>query len=236
MQVQFKKRQPEAEHIFRFYFEALARVDYMPGQYIQLHMPHPNEDNRGIKRWFTLSSSPTEELLFITTKITDPKGSSFKQALMDLEPGQSLEMDEPEGDFVLPKDSEQRIVFVAGGIGITPFRSIIQCLNDKKLERPIQLIYAANSPRELAFRDLFDNTAAISEVKYMVRQPEGEWSGAVGLLEADKIKGLAGGIDGKLVYLSGPEPMVEKLEQALLAGGHDKALLKTDFFPNYLDI
>src|SRR3990167_2473682 len=119
MQVKFRQTRPEAAHIQTFIFDKPADLNYTAGQFITLTVPHPNADDRGSRRWFTASSSPTEDYLSITTKLSQP-GSSFKQALRQLAPGTPVEMLEPKGDFILPDDPTQPIVLVAGGIGVTP--------------------------------------------------------------------------------------------------------------------
>lgn len=233
MQATFKQKISRAKNIFSFVFEPEQPLSYQPGQYTELTLPHQNEDDRGSKRWFTLSSSPTESSVFITTKLATEKGSTFKAALANLAPGTKVDLAAAEGDFTLPTDPAQPLIFVAGGIGVTPFRSIIQYLTDKKEKRPIQLLYAANSPGEIAFRDLFDNNPSIEEVKYVVKEATDGWGGAVGILDAAKIAELSGGLDGKEVYISGPEPMVKALQKALEEGGLDSQRVKIDDFPNY---
>src|SRR5438128_2636442 len=127
-----------ASSIKSFWFKPTRPVHYTAGQYIELKLPHDKPDNRGERRWFTLSSYPTEPLLSITTKFTDP-GSSFKRALLDMKQGQIINMSDPMGDFVLPKDDTIPLIFVAGGIGVTPVRSMIKWLSDKAEKRDIKL-------------------------------------------------------------------------------------------------
>src|SRR5882724_4223783 len=101
MKVTFDHSQDEAANIRTFFFRPEKPMHYTAGQYTQLHLPHVRPDDRGQKRWFTLSSSPTEELLTITTKFAGDKSSSFKKALSKLQPGTELTMAEAMGDFVL---------------------------------------------------------------------------------------------------------------------------------------
>src|SRR4051812_34213512 len=128
MKAIFDHSQPEAANITTFFFRPEKPVQYTAGQFTELYLPHNNPDKRGIKRWFTISSSPSEELLSITTKFTPEKGSSFKETLRKLVPGTEVHLEEPMGDFVLPKLIQTPLIFVAGGIGITPFHSILEWL------------------------------------------------------------------------------------------------------------
>src|ERR1700693_2134326 len=101
MRVVYDHRHDEAANITTFYFKPESPVRYTAGQYIELTIKHEHPDDRGQKHWFTLSSSPTENYLSITTKFAAEKGSTFKKALRALPPGTELHMSEPMGDFVL---------------------------------------------------------------------------------------------------------------------------------------
>ncbi len=187
-------------------------------------LPHNNSDNRGQKHWFTLSSSPTENLLAITTKQAPDRSSTFKQVLFSLQAGASINISEPMGDFVLPKDSNIPLVFVAGGIGITPVRSMIKWLSDTKEHRQIRIIYGARSADDLAFLELFENYGAKTDIIL---------TGGAGQLTAENVMKLGHVTDNTLVYVSGPEPMVESLETDLKAANVSSEKLVLDFFPGY---
>ncbi len=207
---------------------------YTAGQFIELTLPHDNPDKRGQKHWFTLSSSPSEELLSITTKFATDHISTFKQTLAALKPGQEVAMSDAMGDFVLPKDTSLPLVFIAGGIGVTPFHSMIQWLIDTQEHRTIQLLYAANVVEEVAFRDIFAKYGL--PVTIILSKPPVNWKGQSGRLDAKKILELAPDVDRKLYYLSGPEPMVEALVEGMKDAGVDKKRLVGDYFPNYTGV
>ncbi len=218
MQVQLVKTQPVAQNIQSFYFKPAEPMSYVAGQFIQMTLPHPNPDDRGIKRWFTLSSSPTEELISITTKFAPDRSSSFKKQLFGLTAGDTVEINDPEGDFVLPDQTNTKLLFVAGGMGITPYHSMVQWLADTGETRDITLLYAVQAEQELAFIDLFK--AYGLDLKLQIRDR----------LTANRIMEEAA---DRLVYVSGPEPMVEALNDSLLAAGLPAERLKTDYFPGY---
>ncbi len=235
MKVVFNHAEAEAGNIKTFYFKPEQPVRYTAGQYTELHIPHKHPDKRGTKRWFTLSSSPEDEFLTITTKYAgDDKSSSFKKALFSLKPGTVLDMAEPMGDFVLPKLIQTPLVFVAGGIGITPFHSILKWLSDTVEERPIKLLYGVRTEDEIIFQDTF--RAAGVEPTIVVSEPSDAWGGECGSLSAELILGLEKPSEDTLVYVSGPEPMVEALEKDLHKAGLDKSQIVTDAFPNYTGI
>ncbi len=226
MKVRFEKSEQAAEHIRTFYFSPVdpaAKVHQVAGQFIELRIPHDHKDSRGDKRWYTLSSSPTEDLLAITTKFAPENGSSFKTALRALPPGTEVDMAAPMGDFVLPKDASIPLVFVAGGIGATPFRSMVRFVHDSGEDRNITVIYAANSLAEVAFRNTFQTLGDTFTTVIGDRLTPGK------ILDA-------AGRDNSYVYLSGPEPMVEALQQSLKDAGLNKRRIQTDFFPGYTHI
>lgn len=223
-----------ALNIKTFWFRPEHKVGYTAGQFTEMHVPHAKPDDRGQKRWFTLSSSPTEELLSITTKFVPQKSSTFKQALRALQPGYPLRLADPMGDFVLPKQGEIPLVFIGGGMGITPFRSMIKCLADTGEKRQIQFIYAVNSVEDIAFQQLFEGY--VQHMIYVVSEPPANWDGESGRLTGRRIIDLANGLSHKRVYVSGPEPMVENLVTQLEEAGVDKQSLVTDYFPGYLPI
>lgn len=222
MQVVFKKSEQIADHISSFYFSADTKPHYVAGQFTELYLPHQNRDNRGDKRFYTLSSSPTEELLAITTKFAAENGSSFKQALQALEPGASVELASPMGDFVLPKDPSIPLTFVAGGIGCTPFRSMLQYCLDSGEKRDITVIYGAGQPQELAFEKLF--AGATTSFIPLVNQA----------LDAEYI--LSHSNSSGYLYLSGPEAMIEALQKDLRQAGVERKRIQTDFFPGYATV
>ncbi len=232
MQVTFDHSEAEAENIRTFYFKPERPVHYTAGQYTELHVPHPHPDKRGDKRWFTLSSSPEDEFLTITTKYAgDDKTSSFKRALFKLKPGTTLEAAEPMGDFVLPKLIQTPLIFVAGGIGVTPFHSILKWLAQTHEERPIKMIYGVRTEDEIVFQDTF--RAAGVEPTIVVSEPSEAWGGERGRITAELIMDLEKPSDDTLVYVSGPELMVQALAKDLHKAGLPKNQLVSDEFPNY---
>lgn len=231
MKVTLRDKKSEASNITTFFFEPPKKVGFVAGQFIEMTLPHDNPDERGTKHWFTLSSSPSSEFLTITTKFASGKSSTFKQALFGLEPGAEVEMNEPSGDFVLPKDSSRPLIFVAGGIGLTPFHSIMQWLADTGEKRDIKFLYSVRNESEIIFQDTVK--AAGAEETIVVGEPSPNWQGETGRISAEQILEFRGpGKDG-LIFVSGPEPMVEALEKNLLAAGVKKDELVLDYFPGY---
>ncbi len=233
MRAVFEHSQEEASNITTFFFRPEKLLGYTAGQFAEWTIKHPGPDNRGIKRWFTISSSPADELVSFTTKFSD-KGSSFKKAVRRLRPGDAIQLSDPMGDFVLPKLIQTPLVFVAGGIGITPFHSMLGWLAATNETRPIKLLYGVRTEDEIIFQETFDK--ANQHATIVVSQPTAAWGGERGSLSAELILGLEKPSEDTLVYVSGPEPMVEALEKDLRKAGLQKHQFVGDFFPNYTGV
>src|SRR6185436_20097378 len=130
-------------------------------------------------------------------------GSTFKQTLAALQPGAIVDIAEPMGDFVLPKDMTIPLVFIGGGIGITPFHSMSKWLQDTDEQRNIRMLYAANHLEEVAFRDLFESVT--QDLKIILSDPPADWRGLTGHLTAEKIQELIPDLIAQRIYISGPE-------------------------------
>lgn len=206
------------------WFRTERPLHFVPGEFTELYLPHPNPDARGDRRWFTISSTPGNSLISITTKFppTRERTSTFKQALRTLQPGHTVHLAEPMGDFVMPKLRNIPLLFVAGGIGITPVYSMVQRLQATGERRDITLVYAAATADELLFRALF-TTYPLRFVPVIGRPTPG-------LVEAELHNAPQ-----SLIYLSGPEAMTKALTGHLIADGIDKRRIITDFFPGYPD-
>lgn len=212
------------DNIWAFRFRPGGPFAWTAGQYIRVVLPHDKPDKEGTKRWFTNSAAPYEGIMQITTRVTD---STFKQALSKLAEGDGLQLIEgPEGDFVW-QDSSLPMVFVAGGIGVTPFHSILKQRVHDRLPINVTLIYGGRT-EDLPFKAEFARWAADNRdfsVKYVIGEP----------LTAAKLAEVEPNLNRSLVYLSGPEPMVQALAKDLEEHGLPSVQIKHDEFPNYTE-
>jgi ferredoxin-NADP reductase len=224
MKLKFIKQEHLAENVYSFYFEPPEGTTWEPGQFLHYTLNYPNPDERGIKRWFTISTSPFEKLVRITTRINQERSSSFKTALMNMEKGDEIESEAPEGDFVFA-GSDKKYVFLAGGIGITPFRSILAQLDHDGQDFTVDLLYA-NRSDDLIFGD---------ELSKLERtHPNFHIHNFIGnhQVTMDDLKPYMD--DPKyIIYISGPEPMVEDFDKKLKDAGVSENRVKGDYFPNY---
>jgi ferredoxin-NADP reductase len=210
------------DNVWAFRFQPSKPLTWIAGQYVRVELPHENPDKEGTKRWFTNSAAPYEGIVQITTRVTE---STFKQTLSKLEINDELQLIEaPEGDFVW-QDSDWPIVFIAGGIGVTPFYSILRQRAHDHLPLNATLIYGSRTEDVPFKEELTQWFAADSNliVKYVVGEP----------LTAKKLSELEPNLNQSLVYLSGPEPMVDTLGAELKSHGLPEVQFKHDSFPHY---
>jgi ferredoxin-NADP reductase len=224
VKLKFIKKEQEVPGVYSFYFEPEEELTWAPGQFLHYTLQHDNSDDRGLKRWFTISTAPFEKLVRITTRINQEKSSSFKSALMQLIPGDELEAEAPEGDFVFGNPTK-KYVFFAGGIGITPFRSILAQLDHDGLDFNVDLLYA-NRDENLVFE--FELTSLEQKhSNFHIKKFIGDQK-----VTLETLKPYMDDPD-TIIYVSGPEPMVEDFDKQLKDAGVPEDRIKGDYFPNY---
>lgn len=210
--------------MFSFIFEPEEPLSWQPGQYLHYVLKHKNPDNRGEKRWFTIASAPFERNIIITTRFDGEQISSFKSALFNMKLGDEIEVDDgPKGWFVLT-EGEHRHIFIAGGIGITPFRSMVAQLAHNKNAKLIDLMYA-NKGNNFVFGEELENyqktNPSFNLLKFVDKRIE----------QADFKDYLKD--KSAIYYLSGPRAMVEAYETLLTEAGVAETAILTDYFPGY---
>lgn len=218
-----KEKEFLIDNIWSFRFTPSEPQTWIAGQYMSVELPHDTPDSKGTKRWFTISSAPSEGYMQITTRVSD---SSFKQALANLPIGGQLNLlDTPHGEFTW-QDTDKPKVFVAGGIGITSFRSMLKERSNNKLPLAAHLIYG-NRTDSVAFKEELDAYAANEadfKVTYVVGKP----------LTVSTLTELEPAIYDSLVYISGPQPVVT-VGRELKTAGLPADQFKEDFYPTYTE-
>lgn len=230
------KKKTVGADIIDFMFPLSSKIAFLPGQYMEWTLSHKNIDSRGNRRYFTIASSPTENNLRLGVKFYS-NGSSFKRAMANLDTSTTLIGSQLAGEFTLPKDQNRKLVFIAGGIGITPYRSIIKYLLDKREKRDIIMFYSNKLESEIAYRDIFDAAAlnlGIKTVYILTEKVASTWRGRSGRIDAKMIAEEVPDYMERLFYLSGPHAMVVAFEQVLLGMGISRKNIKIDFFPGFV--
>lgn len=224
--LEFRRKEIVARNTWSLYFEPLSKFNFIPGQYLEWTYPHKNPDVRGIRRYFTIASSPGEKNIMVTIRVSE-KGSSFKSAILKMKKGEQIIAFGPQGDFVLPKDKDSPLVFIAGGIGITPFRSIIEFLLKNREKKDIVLLYSNSAASDVAFKDVFERAKEIGvKTYYIITERDG-------YIDEKMIKEKIPDYRDRTFYVSGPELMVEVFKEML--SKMKVKWIKTDYFPGYRD-
>lgn len=214
-------------------FRTRGRLSFLPGQYLELDVPHRHPDARGTRREFSIVSAPADlPELRIAYKNGDQKHpSSYKRALAAAEPGAMLAVTGTWGDFLLPR-GEAPTLMVAAGIGITPFVSQLRELQARAAQRDIALVYVASEAAELAYRDELETTG-VRAVVFTRDEPIGlsaGWTWARGMrLDARGLERVVPDIVARHAFISGPPRLIADLAPALAKARS----LTTDAFAGY---
>jgi ferredoxin-NADP reductase len=226
----FEKKQ-ETKDAMSFKFKSDEPIEWQAGQYFFYTLPSDDPDNRGVTRYFTISSAPFEKFIMVTTRINLPP-SSFKKSLVDMSIGDTIEASGPDGDFII-ENPNRNYVFIAGGIGITPFRSILLDLDYKKLPINVQLLYA-NSNEDIVFKDQLDSLTSKNinfKIQYFISPVK------IDEKTLSNFNSLASRRSGQLstlnFYVSGPTKMVDEFSNMLKTLGVPEKKIKLDQFSGY---
>lgn len=234
--LKFKEKILLSPNVYEFVFTPNRKLVYKAGQYMEWTLPSKTVDSRGNRRTFTIASSPTENDIRLGVKFYEPS-SQFKQQLQSLKPKQAMMAGHITGDFVLPANKSQKLVFIAGGIGITPFRSMIKYLADTGQRRDIVLFYAINNPADAAYQDVLKKAQSITGIKICFLIATGVASknlpGYQGVLTQEILQKEAPDFTERMFYISGPPPLVNAYKKLLQRVGLARTHIKTDYFAGY---
>jgi ferredoxin-NADP reductase/Na+-translocating ferredoxin:NAD+ oxidoreductase RnfD subunit len=237
LMLKLKEVIPIGQNQYEYVFTPDKKFSFVSGQYMEWTLGHVKPDDRGNRRYFTLASSPTEPTVRLGIRFNTPP-SSFKKTLFSMDTGDRIYAGQRSGDFVLSDDPKQKLVFIGGGIGITPYRSMIKYLTDTKQFRDIILIYSNKTATEICYRDVFDRAQKELGMKTLYTLTDREhiphgWNGHVGRIDGSLIASEIPDYKERLFYVSGPNSLVEGFRQTLLSLGVHKNNIKTDFFPGF---
>jgi ferredoxin-NADP reductase/Na+-translocating ferredoxin:NAD+ oxidoreductase RnfD subunit len=235
--LKLKARTQLAPDIYEFRFTADRRLRFRAGQYLEWTLSHSRSDSRGNRRYFTIASSTGEHEVRISVKFY-PDPSSFKTSLLSMRPGDQIVASQLAGEFVLPRDPRAKLVFMAGGIGITPFRSMIRDLLDHDERRPIAVLYSNKTALEIVYKDLLEEASERLGIRTLYTLTDAnrvppDWQGATGRIDAEMIAKAVPDYRERTFYLSGPRSLVVGFEDVLRNIGIPKNRIKTDFFPGF---
>ena len=231
----FKEKKQLSTDTYTFFFEKPTDYPrYLAGQYANITILHTSPDEKGTRRYFTLSSSPQDEVITITTRV---RGSTYKNALMQLVPGQSVSATEPLGKFVLPENLSSPFVFLAGGIGLTPFHSILTFADQTNLPLTVTLFVSFSKKEDVIWKEVFEQIAQRNpgiKVTYTLTDDENaEWDGERGRINAQMLQKYVPNIKEAYFYICGPQAMVDSLETMSLESGILRERIKKENLTGY---
>jgi ferredoxin-NADP reductase len=235
-----KARLVEAREIARgtaqFQFEVDGGLNFQAGQTCDITVPSPKySDERGNARTFSIASSPADlPRLMFATRLS---GSAFKRSLIESAPGTEADVDGPYGSFTLHRNASKPAVFFAGGIGITPFRSIIKDATERGLSHRLTLFYSNRTPDSTAFLPDLEQWAQRNPKLTLVPTITDDidihtWKYQKGMIDAAFLKGRLPAGDA-IHYIAGPAVFVNAMRQALEGLGADPDNIRTEEFPGY---
>lgn len=220
-----------------FHFEKPDGFVYKAGQFADYTLVNPLEtDEEGNTRGFSLASSPFESTLMATTRLRD---TAFKRVLRDLPIGAELEMDAPYGSFTLHNSTKRPAVFLTGGVGATPVRSIVLQSTHDKTGHTILVFYSNKRPEDATFMDEFFAAAEANEnftfVATMTELQDSdiEWEGETGFIDTDMIVRYVDDLIAPIYYLCGPPGMVTAMRTVLNNAGIDEDDIRSEEFTGY---
>jgi ferredoxin-NADP reductase len=222
---------PRTADVTSYRFPRPVELTYQPGQYFIITI---KQDSKELTHHFSFSSSPTEKEHFeFTKKLSEHE---YALALKSAKIGDWAKIDAPYGQFTF--DGEYpKIVLLAGGIGITPFISIIKNATDKRLDAKITLFYGCRTENDIAFREELEsmqNENKNLKVVCIVNQPSSQWTGETGIINAEIIKKALPDYKENVFYICGPPPMVKAMETIIESLGLPKNQMKQEYFTGYL--
>ena len=236
MKARIKEKQEVAKGTLMVTFDLLgAEVDFKSGQYFHVTLPDfGHQDDKGLRRHITVVTSPNDKgVLGLATRMRD---SAFKRSLRELPVGADVEVEPPKGDFVLPEDTSRPLVFIAGGIGITVFRSMLLYINEERLDYQIVLVYSNRDRESTAFLDeLYELEQEISGLRLILTMTDDPgWDGETRKVDAPFIEDKLGDdLDQYTFLIAGPPAMAEGVEHALEEAGVNEANVFVERYSGY---
>ncbi len=221
---------PRTSDVSSFRFPRPAELAYKAGQYMMVTIKSGGKE---LMHPFSISSSPTEQdFIEFTKKFTS---NEYSVALKTLNSGDWARIDAPYGKFTF-EGEYPKIALLTGGIGITPFRSIIRYCTDKQLSSSIVLLYGCRTPNDIAFRSEFEAMQAQNRnlrLVFTVNEPSGNWNGYVGNITADIVKNEMPDYKERIFYACGPPGMIVAMSNLVKALGLPETQLKLESFAGY---
>jgi ferredoxin-NADP reductase len=236
VRARIKEKRKVAKGTLMVVFDLLGEeVDFIPGQYFFVTLlDPPYQDEKGPRRHITVVTSPNERgVMGLCTRLRD---SAFKRSLVELPEGTEVDVEKPKGSFLLPEDTGQPYVFIAGGIGITVFRVMLRYIAEENLPHRVTLLYSNRDRGSAAFLDeLTELDRANPNFRLVATMTDDPgWEGETRRIDADLLRDhLGGGLRSFTYLVAGPPAMVEGVVETLQEAGIPEEQVKADRFSGY---
>jgi ferredoxin-NADP reductase len=226
-----------AEGTIAFHFEKPTGFDFKPGQSADLTLPNPPEtDAEGNVRTFSIASAPFEDQLMFATRMRD---TAFKRSLKKMPLGTVVKMDSAMGSFTLHKNSAKPAVFLAGGIGVTPFSSIVRQADHDRAPHKLYLFYCNRRPEDAPFVEVLQNLEKTNpQFRFIatmteMRRSKKTWNCETGRIDQEMLSKYLNELRGPIYYVAGPPALVSGMRKMLVASGVDEDDIRSDEFSGY---
>jgi ferredoxin-NADP reductase len=230
-------RQEVAEGTTAFRFDKPPHWSFKPGQFLDMTLLDPSEtDAKGNTRSFSIASAPHEDTLMVATRMRD---TAFKRVLRAMPLGSAVKIEGPSGTLTLPNNASRTIMFLAGGIGITPFRSIVMHAAKEKLDDRIFLFYSNRRPEDAPFLEELQalekenpNYKLIASMTEMVKSDR-SWNGETAPIDRGMLAKYLKAAVSPIYYIAGPPQMVKGLRSMIHTAGVDDDDIHAEEFAGY---
>jgi ferredoxin-NADP reductase len=236
-QCKLTKREEIAEGTMAFYFERPREFSFTPGQFADLTLVNPPEtDGEGNTRAFSIVSPPYADGLVFATRM---RNTAFKRVLRAVPLGTEVGLDGPMGSFTLHRNVAKPGVFLTGGIGITPFLSILRQVARDELSYQLYLFYSNRRPEDAVFMEALRELSTIRPGIHFIpsmtnmAKSQSRWTGETGHIDPDMLKRYLPDLQGPIYYIAGPPEMVTAMRDMLPAAGVDPDDIRSEEFGGY---
>lgn len=236
LQTTLRKRESLAEGTLAFHFDKPEGFDFKAGQAVELLLPDPANPGKDFGHAFSIVAAPHEGELVIATRMRD---SAYKNVLKSLLPGAGVRLDGPFGSLTLHNKRARAAVFIAGGIGVTPFMSMLRHAAHQKLAQKIALLYSNRRPEDAAFlaelQALQESNPDFRLVGTMTEMAKSSqpWDGERRMIDADFVREAVRDLPDPVFYVAGPPSMVEAIRKTLAEAGVDEDDIRSEDFYGY---
>ena len=216
-----------------FRFRPDAKIEFLPGQFLQLILDEKNRNNYALNKFLSFSSAPDKDYIEVTKRIT---GSEFSNLLQNMKAGRQVLLDAPMGGCVF-EDNYTKIGFLIGGIGITPVVSILEYIAERGLDTDVCLLYSNRAEDDIAFKAEIDNwSKSNSKIKvfYIItgQEPEDK-KYYFGRIDKHFFMAHIPDFQQRILFIFGPPKMVSAMENICSEAGCSREMVKSENFVGY---